>query len=534
MQRCRDDMLSSDENLNAVAKKRIAELDRAFEYLTEPKKFRDFHELVNDKLKAGNVEPGTLVARVAHRESSAGARLEPAEPVAPIGSLFDPSDQAIHMSLAEEREVLKELRRKRLETAPKIGQKRRQAMDKLIKETLASIEQTANSTARSKASELVARGVTDPDEFYERVYTAALELATIVRNQAVRQIEEQSLPIDEKTVDEWDQAVLDKSETAAEREYNNLEGVIAAEKPRAPSGPRFMFKLAITLCSIAAALCFFCNFSGMITANRPDALRQQISSAGGSDTTNSDIASIYAHLPSTVAANPAVANAEGMAPGAGQAGTAGSAQSLALDGAADYNAGLSSMLAARYADSIESFSRAISRSKNTYQFFYNRGLSRLALGNYNYAIQDFDSAITLRTDLMQARYNKGCIYLAGGEDCIGRAAGAEGEVKDWLMRQAAVNLRAAIAEFSVVESNMPRLAQPLYNRGLARYRMGDVEGAVSDFQAAAAKDNQIDAAAYNLKIARAALAGENWKETVSGTVPGAPVGPQGPPGPGVF
>ena len=121
--------------------------------------------------------------------------------------------------------------------------------------------------------------------------------------------------------------------------------------------------------------------------------------------------------------------------------------------------------------------------------------------------------------------------MAGGADCIARAERSTGPVKEQLLRQGAINLRAAVAAFSVVDAKMPGLAQPIYNRGLARYRIGDLPGAISDFEIAAQRDPKMEAATYNLAIAKAR---QSEKSPPGGSVPAAPVGPQGPPGPGVF
>lgn len=526
--------MSSDLRLNALAKKRLEELDRAFEYLTEPKKFRDFHELVNDKLAAGNVEPGSLVASVAQVEGLCVPELEveatpstgPSGPDRP-----DPTD-LVHISLAEEREVLNELRRKRQEKAPKIGQKRRQEMDKLVKDTLFAIEQSANSEARSKASELVSRGVTNSDEFFEKVYTAAFEVAKAIRDQALEKVDK-SFPIEEKLLDEWELAVMDRSEEAAQREYNNLEGVMAEQRTRVARGSGFRFKLLIILCTTAGALAVFCNVNVYLTSTRPDALRQQIKSAGGSDTTSSDISGIMSKLPREVVVEPDLAKATGLADAAGQSGAAGWASSLNIEGASAYNAGCKSLSDNDYPTAILSFTSAIDRNKDIYQYFYNRSLAYVYSANYPAALKDMDEAIALRTDLMQSLYNKGHIYLAGGADCIIRAEQATGEEKDILLRQGAVNLRAAVAAFSVVDNKMPGLAQPIYNRALARYRIGDLPGAISDFELAAQRDPKMAAATYNLNIARARQS-TGKKPASSATIPGAPTGPQGPPGPGVF
>jgi tetratricopeptide (TPR) repeat protein len=526
VQLCRDDMLSSDAKLNALAKKRLDELDRALEYLTEPKKFRDFHELVNDKITLGTLEPGSLAASIAR---SQGFENKTATEVDAESVAAESATSGI--SLAEEREVLKELRRKRLEKAPKIGHKRLKAREKLVAETTNEIEQVANSTARTRANELVAKGYTGSEEFFESVYTAALQAAQGIRDQAIKTSQEKDLPLDEKVLDEWETTILDKSELAAEREYNNLEGVMATRKPSPYQGPKFAFRLVVTLVTVAAALVVFCNINVAVWTNNSASRKQQnpVDSAA-------DLFRQLKNLPKKLSANTSISTAEGLVSNAGTAGPAGASMSMGIDGSADYNAGCAAITNGDFTKSIASFNNAISKNRNIYQYCYNRAMGWLSRGDYQAALQDFNAAIGLRTDLMQARYNKGVIFLLGGADYAGRAIHEKNEKLRIAMEdQAVINLRAAIAEFSSVSVNMPELAQPLYNRALAKYRLGDLAGAAVDFEAAFNRDPKMAAAKYNLEIVKSALAAPDKKPAIpSGTTPSAPVGPQGPPAPGFF
>lgn len=527
-------MLANDPKLNALAKKRLNELDRAFEYLTDPKKFRDFHELVNDKIAIGTLEPGSLAASIARREGfTPRPNKQSSSETTEVISDAPPGEG--HTTLAEEREALKELRRKRLEKAPRIGHKRVAALEKLVKETFAAIEHDANAAARAKASELVARGYTDSDAFFEQVYAAALEVASATRDRALQVIEQKDLPVDEKLLDDWETAVLDKSEEAAEGEYSHLEGVMASVKTSVPGSPKFMVKLAITLCTVAAALCVFCNVNVAVMTNQPDALGQQRKAAGGGSIGYGDTFEILRQLPEHLTSNLAIANADGMVLSAGTAGAAPNSTTLAIDGAADYNVGTNALGKNKFEESVISFNNAIKKNQNVYQYFYNRAMAWLSRSHYQAALTDFDAAITLRSDLMQARYNKGVIYLLGGADSVNRLSHAKKEDQAAYRRQAEINLRAAIAEFTTVSTNMPNLAQPLYNRALARYRFGDIKGAIADFQAAEKKDAGMTAATFNLQIAKSALAAPDGKPVIPpGTTPSAPIGPQGPPAPGFF
>lgn len=534
--RCRDDMLSKDAQLHVVAKRRVDELNKAFEYLTEPKKFRDFMELVNRKLESGDLSAPELVSVVRPEERINGDSTDEQGPdsdyLGPSGPLDPPNN-----SLAEEREVLRELRQKRLATHPHDNRRRRAVMEKLIKETHHAMETAANQAAHHKARELSDIGHANLDDFYEQVYGAALKEAQEVRNQALEVIHDKELPSEDNLRDEWETAILHMAEQAAEREYSDIYGDIAmpaqtyspSRRKRAPVG-----KIITSCALIAGALCAFCNIDTFLAVKRPDALTQQIASAGGTGAGAShlDELAMLGHLSSSVCENPIIARADGMAKEAGSAGLAGWSQTLSITGCADYNAGCSAIASGATGESVNSFNAAIRKNSNIYQYYYNRGLAYLYLRHLSSATSDMISALKLRTNLVQAKYNLGAIYVAVGADLIDKAYGMKDETQKSIhLNQAAAVLRSAVVELSDVHNDAPLLAQALYNRGLAEYRLGELAKAKADFSAALKIDPNMAAAAHNLSVAQSRIA--NSIASPTQLPPPAPVGPQGPPGPGM-
>ncbi len=534
VQRCRDDMLSKDEQLNAIAKRRLDELNKAFEYLTEPKKFRDYMELVNRKLESGDLSAPEVASIVRPAERNNGSNGEQSSESAFLDSSgpLEPPNK----SIAEEKEVLRELRQKRLATHPKDSRRRRAVMEKLIRETHSSIETAANHGAHQKARELFDIGVANQDEFYEQVYAAAIKEAKEVRDQALEKVHDNELPAEDNLLDQWEADILNMAEKAAEREYREVHGSISmpaqsltpAARRRAPLG-----KIVMVIALIAGTLCIFCNIDTFLAVKKPDALSQQISSIGGTGAPPAvDELANLGHLSSTVSDNPVIARADGMAKEAGSAGLAGWSQTLSISGCADYNAGCSAITSGAAGEAVNSFNTAIHKNTNIYQYFYNRGLAYLYLRHLSSASSDMISALKLRTNLVQAKYNLGAIYVAVGADLIDKAYSIKDQTqKSLLLNQAAAVLRSAVIELSDVHNEVPLLAQALYNRGLAEYRLGELTQARADFRAALKIDPNMSAAAHNLKVAESRIANSIAVPTES--PPPAPVGPQGPPGPGM-
>lgn len=540
IQRCRDDMLSDDKQLNALAKRRLEEVDRAFVYLTEPAKFRDFLELVNDRLRLGTIEPNSFMATISTEENAAaqGSNIASGTAASDAGSDLSSNGDAerIAMSMAEEHEVLRELRKKRLEKAPKIGRKRRLDSEKKAKEALTAIAQTANTSAHSKARELIEHRVTDADEFYERVFACALKEASWVRDKALDEMRTADLLIDEKLLDDLEVAVADQAEAAAEKEYNELEGIVAAVQK---SRRNKFFPALLTMCLIAGLLVMLCNMDIFVSTTKQDPVVRQIESASGTvDGANSsalkgaDAIDLNAVRVSEV---PAIASARSLVAPAGAAGMAGRATTLSMDGSADFNAGSDAIARGDSANGLAHLTAAVQKNSDLYQYPYSRGCTYLWLNRLPEALADFNSTLSLRSDLMQARYNKGLIYLQYSAAQIDRAyATADGAEQTKLLTQAAASLRAAVIEFSAVQEKMPALPQPYYNRALARFRLGDLKGAAADFEAAKSRDASPAAADANLKVVRALLENPKAQPPSIDTKQAPPVGPEGPPGPGYF
>lgn len=577
VQKCKADVLSDNTELRDLAERRIDQVKRSYELLTEPRRFRDYLEILNDQVTVGTIDPAKLLGFAAVTADNGGDSSPAQATVADANAHMLPV-----LTIAEEKEKLKELRAKRDQVNPKLSKKRRLNLEKREKEALATISSSAISAAAERAQELIKSGVTDSDAFYESVYTRALTQSESASKKAIIEIEAAGLPVEAKLLDNLATAVLDSSEDATAAEYNKLEGIHAPKKKGIKRSPLLIG--AAVLAIIATAL-VFCNVDSFISVTRQlDNLGTQAPSATGSDI-DSTVTGIIAQA-RQVSTNPSIALAVGLAPAAGSAGMAGKAESINLPGIIDYNAAIDAAYANDYPRAIKFFTSAIAKNADLYQLPYNRGVVHLSQSALPQALADLDGALLLRANLAAANYNKGIIYLwegcelikiayaspdaqaaspnpqAGSSNAQGTSQNASAQqqtvptkvyASDPLhaspakldvatqatLSQATKKLQQAIKEFTAASMNDTPLAQPLYNRALARYRLGDIAGSISDFKQALAKDASMIAASHGVSVAQETLTAPNapvdlnkWQGVLRNLT--GPIGPQGPPGPGHF
>lgn len=556
VQKCKDDFLSDDTELRDLAERRMNQVKKSYELLTEPRRFRDYLEILNDQITVGNIDPAKFLgfASIPGDNGDEAANWQSAS-----------TDAKAHMlpvlTIAEEKEKLRELRSRREQVDPKLSKKRRLSLEKKEKEALATISSSAIAAAHERAQELIKSGVTDSEAFYESVYTRALTQSESASQKAVSDIEAAGLPVETKLLDSLHTAVLDSSEDATVAEYNKLEGIHAPKKRGMKRSP---ILIGAAVFAIIATALVFCNVDTFINVTRQlDSIGTKAPAASISDidsTTNGIIARA-----SKVSSNPSVALAVGLAPAAGSAGMAGKAESINLPGIVDYNAAIDAAYANDNPKALKFFTSAIEKNADLYQMPYNRGVVYLGQNRLPQSLADLDGALLLRSNLSAAHYNKGVIYLWEGCELIRMAyAPAKPEAAQppvptkvdgnsplsnatvqldgaaqAVLLQAAKKLHQAIREFTAASMNDPSLAQPLYNRALARYRLGDISGSISDFKEALAKDASMIAASHGVSVAQETLAAPNaavnidkWQGVLHNLT--GPIGPQGPPGPGHF
>jgi len=567
VQKCKDDFLSDNTELRDLAERRMNHVKKSYELLTEPRRFRDYLEILNDQVTVGSVDPGKFLG-FATVAGDNGEATSIKAPEADVNAHLLPV-----LTIAEEKQKLKELRSKREQVDPKLSKKRRLNLEKKEKDALATINSIACAAAQQRAQELIKSGVSDSDAFYESVYSSALSQSESASQKAISEIEAAGLPLEPRLLDNLATAVLDSSEDATTAEYQKLEGVHA---PRKKGMKRSPLLVGAAIFAIIATALVFCNVDSFISVTRqldnPETETKPASVSDIDSTVNGIIAQAK-----QVSRNPSVALAVGLAPPAGSAGMAGKAESINVPGIVDYNAAIDAAYANDDPKAIKFFTSAIEKNKDLYQIPYNRGLVYLNQNSLPQSLADLDGALLLRSNLATANYNKGIIYLWEGSELIKLAyaspnaqaaqnkasSGPAGQLAipqatkvygttplstttvqldgaaEGILLQAKNKLHQAIKEFTAASMNNPFIAQPLYNRALARYRLGDISGSINDFKQALTKDASMVAASHGVSVAQETLAApgtpvdlEKWSG-VLGNLSG-PIGPQGPPGPGHF
>lgn len=571
VQKCKDDFLSDNTELRDLAERRMNQVKKSYELLTEPRRFRDYLEILNDQVTVGNADPSKFLGFATVSGDNVGEATTTKAADADANAHLLPV-----LTIAEEKQKLQELRSKREQVDPKLSKKRRLNLEKKEKDALATINSIACAAAQQRAQELIKAGVTDSDAFYESVYSSALSQSESASQKAISEIEAAGLPVESRLIDNLATAVLDSSEDATTTEYQKLEGVHA---PRKKGMKRSPLLVGAAVFAIIATALVFCNVDSFISVTRQlDNPETDTKPANISDI-DSTVNGIIAQA-KQVSRNPSVALAVGLAPPAGSAGMAGKAESINVPGIIDYNAAVDAAYANDYPKAIKLFTSAIEKNKDLYQIPYNRGLVYLNQNSLPQSLADLDGALLLRSNLAAANYNKGIIYLWEGSELIKLAyaspnaqaaqnkpqtaqSGPAGQqaapqatkvygttplstttvqldgAAEGILLQAKNKLHQAIKELTAASMNNPFIAQPLYNRALARYRLGDISGSIADFKQALTKDASMIAASHGVSVAQETLTApgtpvdlEKW----SGVLPSlsGPIGPQGPPGPGHF
>ena len=104
-----------------------------------------------------------------------------------------------------------------------------------------------------------------------------------------------------------------------------------------------------------------------------------------------------------------------------------------------------------------------------FKFHYNRGINHLKLADYRRAIKDFNQAIILNHKFAPAYAGRGRAYLKLGDSHL-RSGGLD-------------DYKIAIKDFNQAIILNPRITPaPVYlDRGVARSKLGDYQGAIVDY-----------------------------------------------------
>ena len=162
--------------------------------------------------------------------------------------------------------------------------------------------------------------------------------------------------------------------------------------------------------------------------------------------------------------------------------------------------GLEYMKQNLYEQAITEFDNALSINNTWFPVYYNRAISyantrRYNLGIYANAIQDYSQTISLRPDFIQAYHYRGIARF--------RMNDLEGALKDYneaLRLGKNVDLEVAKAkEFGLNSSAL------YFNRGVVLQKQGQLEAAVRDYTEAIDIDPSSARSYYNRAIAKMAL-----------------------------
>lgn len=532
-QKCRDDFLSDNPEARSLAKQRLDDVHLAFDCLADPKAFRAQLEKVNDEILQGKLtREQALLLRKEMAPQPVPVRGPSAPGALPDAEADSTGDGGKGSSLQDERLLVKELRDKRVGKEPKIGRKKAQQIERITRETMTGITAAAKRSASENALALSESGRTESDEFYEALYSSVRRDAEQVMNDAIAEMNQLELPVEDSLLDSFAMAVEDATEDATDYEYNKLEGIVAREPE---SGRKKFWTVILTSLTIVSVTFLFCFVSFVKTAEKPSSVDAQF---GLADHEKAGMLAVKGLSPQQPVSDKTYqAYGRGLSPVAGPAGFAWRTTYYSIDGVGEYNLGLDAVDRSDYDAAEKHFMNSIMTNHNVYQTVYNLGVTHLSQGKLSAALADFTNTLGIKCDLAQALYNKGFVYYRSSVETIKAMhdQSKSQEERDLMAKRSADTLHAAINTWTAAAVQAPRIGQPLFNRAVARYRLGDLKGARADFDEALRRDSSLTAARQNIDFIDRVLADpETEPEIDDSKVPDGPTGPPGPPGPGAL
>lgn len=548
---CQSDYLSDDKNASRRAKQQIEEIHLAFDCLTSPRKFREYLNKCNDLIILGEASredflrskedpipedsDSTEATTLSEEHSEQGSASEPDNivpgptPGVPTPVSKQENGTAIGtnvVSLRQEKEHLKMLRKKHKEEDLKKAKHQSARIESLKKKTVSLIKEAAENAARKTAQSLKTEEIEDPDQFYEDLYKAAKAATEKVKEEQLAKMKRMDLPVDNNLLDDFATICEDSAEEATQAEFFTVkqDGPLKRRK----NSPVY---LILTGLAGTAVFLFFINFAATMWIKLPDPTGDQYGQGKAGKTGSKSPASAANPVNPDLALSSKSwqARAVGLAPLAGPAGLAGYANSLEIEGASDYNTGLDASYKRDYAKALEHFQSSQKRNSHIFQTLYNQASLYYWTGNRQEAASQFTATLKLRPDLAQAHYNRGFIFLNSALEVAGKGKAADEKSQG---SDATTLIHTAIKEFNLAIDKAPLLAQAFYNRAMARYMLGDIEGAAGDFGSALKLNSDLEAARANLSVVEEQIKSPNQAPENTNTPPAGPEGPQGPPGPG--
>jgi tetratricopeptide (TPR) repeat protein len=408
---------------------------------------------------------------------------------------------------------------------PRLLEKRQAALAERMQRAHAVIETAVREAAEAEAKRLQASGVPDADLFYESVYSAALKAGQDTLAEEAGAFAQSKLDFDDGCREELSALAVDTAEVAAHRAYDKLEDSVAA-KVEPNLGNR---GVALVLCIV---LGFFIIGGAIYSVQRspesylaPSATQAPVV---GITADEAKAAEEIVNPSLTISADRNIASGAGLIDVAGPAGIAGSATDLTKQGEVQYQAGVQAAMAGNNDKAIAEFEQSYSLSSSLVLALYNKAVIQTQTGAGTSAVFNYGQVLSHRPDLAQAYYNRAYSHQITASAMIkGFAPGLPVNSPEALA--AARELQLAINNYNLCVKADSHCAQALYNRGLAYYRLGNLEQAYDDFVQAYGLMSLVDAADFNASVVAPALK-KTYTRKAAGS-PAAPVGPAGPPGP---
>ena len=560
IQRHQNDYLSNDQSTSTQARERLDHIHLAFDCLSNQSKLKEYLEKVNKSILTGEATMEELLPTeyaldevldfdVDNNEEGDKERpslkvvesdvpvITPVEdsniiagphPGAPI-PVTEVQDDTITsgtvFTKAEEERRVKELKENQEEKERQQEKNKTRRAALLKKKSLKMIKEVAYREARKKADELRAKNKQDFDYVYDQVFKSAKAGADKVAEDQIAKMKRMDLSVDEEITIDFENFAEETAEAATEKEYYYIK----KETPVKGKPNNRVFLLTITLAGLAVFF-YFTNFSAMLFDKFLDPTGSK-AKAKPFDPNTPVTHPVDKNL--TLSNKPWEVQAQGLSPISGVAGMAGFATSLEIPGSADYNAALHKSYSRQYDQAIEQFKSSFKRNNNLYQTPYNIASLYYWKRDYQNAQAEFSNSIKLRPDLAQASFNKGVMLLEQALHNLNNPAGTKSKDIELTRSQSTGLIHDSITQFDIAMKMSPELAHPLYNRGYARYMLGDLKGAWEDFKEAYRLNKSMNAAKYNMKVIQIQIKNnEKAPPKAEKPIPPAPEGPVGPPGPG--
>ena len=552
LQKYQTDYASEDQRVSRAAKEKSSEIKQAYDCLASDKKFNDYLEKCNKLIIEGKTTKEKLLLDFESKEknrpnlvlvedlpvinpivedSNVISGPSPGAPIPVEPQSDDTEFSGTIFTKEEEEKEINDLKEKQLEKERKYEKRKKSRLDSISNKAILEIKNVAIKEAARVARDIKREGEElAPDDFFDEVKIEADRKVEKLKDEYIEKMIRLDLEPDEELKNQLNEIARQSTEDAASQEL-----LFYKNKSKLQTGKPNLLYVAIAVVTSLALFLFFINTAKLMWDKLPDPTGNQFKSATkpAVETINANPVDPNLKVSSVLA----IAKAQDLAPTAGIAGMAGFANNLDIEGAADYNQALHKAYKRDYAAAVDQFNLSFNKNEHLFQTQYNLASMYFWMGKNDEAITHFSNSLNIRPDLSQANYNKGVIMLNRARTINQQLTGMSTEQTNELkiLNDSTRLIHSSIKEFNKAIKNAPLLAQPIYNRGVARYMLGDLKGSKADFVEALRLDSMMDAASFNMATVANQLEPEKRQSKIKNrNLPQGPEGPQGPPGPGLL